>query len=155
MQKEIRETILQEQRKYISRHDAKRFEGVTHNIGDIVMLQRVPTVTGESTKLQPKYRGTMVVTEILASNIYRVSTIKGSGERYFITTAHVSQLKLYKLPDDEESSSDGELESTAEDEPGAADDFLSYEAKTEKIPKKSRFLAPPPPVSTSFSKLQN
>ncbi|GBN12484.1 hypothetical protein AVEN_135990-1 [Araneus ventricosus] len=46
-------------------YDKKKSGKVSLRKGDIVAVRRNPTTTGESTKKQPRYRGPMVVTEIL------------------------------------------------------------------------------------------
>ncbi|GBL75661.1 hypothetical protein AVEN_154975-1 [Araneus ventricosus] len=52
--------------------------------------------TGESTKTQSRYRGSMFVTEILPSDKYRISQLEPSNGRLYAKTAHVSQLKAWK-----------------------------------------------------------
>ncbi|GBM42487.1 hypothetical protein AVEN_80005-1 [Araneus ventricosus] len=74
--------------------------------GDIVAVRRNSNPTGESTDTQPRYRGPMIVTEILPSDTYRISQLEPNNGRLHSTTAHVSQLKAWKCwnEDDNESS---------------------------------------------------
>lgn len=76
-------------------------------------VRRMPQATGESTKMQPKYRGPLVVTEVLPSDTYRIASIPGARGRRYESTATVSQLKIYKaqedkIDDEEEPQSDVE-----------------------------------------------
>ncbi|GBM49277.1 hypothetical protein AVEN_137351-1 [Araneus ventricosus] len=69
---------------------------------------------GESTKTQPRYRGPMVVIEILPSDTFRISQLEPSNGRLYATTAPVSQLKAWRSwneDDDDSSENSG-------DEPG-------------------------------------
>ncbi|GBN92934.1 hypothetical protein AVEN_268942-1 [Araneus ventricosus] len=78
----------------------------------LVAVRRNPNTTGESTKTQPRYRGSMVVTEILPSDTYRISQIEPSNGRLYATIAHVSQLKAWKFwnEDDDNSSTNSDDE---------------------------------------------
>ncbi|GBN33441.1 hypothetical protein AVEN_171050-1 [Araneus ventricosus] len=80
--------------------------------GEIVAVRRNPKATGESTKTEPRYRGPMVVTEILPSDTYRISQLEPSNSRLYATTAHVSQLKTWKSwnEDDDDSSTNSDDE---------------------------------------------
>ncbi|GBN89944.1 hypothetical protein AVEN_28786-1 [Araneus ventricosus] len=60
--------------------------------------------TGESTKTQQRYRGPMVVTEILPSDTYRISQLEPSNCRLYATTAQVSQLKAWRSWNEDDDS---------------------------------------------------
>ncbi|GBN28711.1 hypothetical protein AVEN_123589-1 [Araneus ventricosus] len=81
---------------------------------EIVAIRRNPKATGESTKTQPRYRGPMVVAEILPSDTYRISQLEPSNGRPYSTIARVSQLNAWKCwnedDDDSSTNSDDELE---------------------------------------------
>ncbi|GBN27124.1 hypothetical protein AVEN_224322-1 [Araneus ventricosus] len=79
---------------------------------DIVAVRRNSNMTGESTKTQPRYRGPMVVTEILLSDTYRISQLEPSNGRPYSTIARVSQLKAWKYwnEDDNDSSTNSDDE---------------------------------------------
>ncbi|GBN35779.1 hypothetical protein AVEN_79531-1 [Araneus ventricosus] len=62
--------------------------------------------TGESTKTQQRYRGPMVVTEILPSDTYRISQLEPSNCRLYATTAQVSQLKAWRSWNEDDDSSE-------------------------------------------------
>jgi hypothetical protein len=61
------------------------------------VLSRTPVQTGEFTKLQEKYKGPLVVTEVLPSDAYRVAQLEEGTRKHSNTTAHVSQLKSWKI----------------------------------------------------------
>ncbi|KAK9736386.1 hypothetical protein QE152_g12530 [Popillia japonica] len=64
-------------------------------------MKSVAYSTGESTKLQPRYRGPYKVIQVLPSDTYRIASLQKETAR--TTTAHVSQLKIWKCePDDDE-----------------------------------------------------
>ncbi|GBN29340.1 hypothetical protein AVEN_98970-1 [Araneus ventricosus] len=74
-------------------YDQKKSFKVSLREGDIVAVRRNPKATGESKKIQPRYQGPMVVTEILPSDTYRISELEPSNGRPYSTKARVSQLK--------------------------------------------------------------
>ncbi|GBM38501.1 hypothetical protein AVEN_24593-1 [Araneus ventricosus] len=76
--------------------DKKKSGKLSFRKGEIVQVRRNPKATGESRKTQPRYRGPMVVTEILPSDTYRISQLDPSNGRPYATVAHVSQLKTWK-----------------------------------------------------------
>ncbi|KAL1475413.1 hypothetical protein MTO96_037306 [Rhipicephalus appendiculatus] len=80
-----------------------------YDVCDVVFLKAAPQHTGNPTKTQAKYRGPLVITEVLPADTYRVAELnKSTGNRY-ATTAHVSELKVWSttnkmshLDDDED-----------------------------------------------------
>lgn len=89
-----------------------------YDIGEIVLMERAPELTGEPKKLQPKYRGPLVALEVLSGDTYKVAQLKEQGEEhYYLTTVHVSQLKPYSNHNgdkgiDEEELEDEEIQKT-------------------------------------------
>lgn len=67
-----------------------------YELGDIVYVSVNPTVTGESTKLQSRFRGPYVVTRIISGDTYEIKPIVPKRNSKHPTTAHVSQLKIYR-----------------------------------------------------------
>nr|CAI5860096.1 unnamed protein product [Callosobruchus analis] len=98
LQDEVRQKIEEAQTKYKDRYDTHRYKGMNYEVGDIVYMKSVPRSTGESTKLQRRYQGSLVVAEKLPSDTYRVT---GLMKNTYATTAHVSQLKLWKNYEEE------------------------------------------------------
>lgn len=81
-----------------------------YNVGDIVAIKSPPTSTGRPTKAQLKYRGPLVVIEILPSNIYRLERLNkedGGPGAENVTVSHVSQMKLYKNQEDDNIEANG------------------------------------------------
>ncbi|GBM40312.1 hypothetical protein AVEN_23878-1 [Araneus ventricosus] len=91
-------------------YDKKKSGKVSLHKGDIVAVRRNSNTTGESTKTQSRYRGPMVVTEILPSDTYRISQLEPSNGRRYATIAHVSQLKAWRSwnGDDDDSSTNSD-----------------------------------------------
>lgn len=115
LQRAATERILSEQEKYKQRYDASRAKNVHFRVGDIVYMKTVPSATGESTKLHPKYRGPLVINKMYTGDTYHVSDLKDSTEgRRYASTAHASQLKLWKpdrieIDDEDSSESDPDI----------------------------------------------
>ncbi|GBM89367.1 hypothetical protein AVEN_59475-1 [Araneus ventricosus] len=96
LQLEAKEKIAKGQEKmksYYDKKQSKKSGTLLFHKGEIVVVRRNTKVTGEPTKTQPRYRGPMVVTEILPSDTYRISQLEPSNGRLYATAAHVSQLK--------------------------------------------------------------
>ncbi|GBM64359.1 Transposon Ty3-G Gag-Pol polyprotein [Araneus ventricosus] len=91
-----REKISKEQEKMKAYYDKKKYGTLLFDKGEIVVVRRNLKATGEPTKTQPRYRGPMVVTEILPSDTYRISQLEPSNGRLYATTAQVSQLKAWR-----------------------------------------------------------
>lgn len=101
---EIRDEVVQkieiEQQKAKIRYDKSRLKNVKFNVGDIIVMKSNPVGTGESTKLQARNIGPLVITECLPSDTYRVECLI-SPTKANKTTANVSQLRIWKGHDDE------------------------------------------------------
>lgn len=98
IQAEVRASLREAQKKYVYQYDRKRCpHTIRYSVGDVVVVSRLPQHTGVPTKLQPRYRGPMVITEVLPKDTYRIGHLV--GDRSYTVTAHCSQLKLYKLVD--------------------------------------------------------
>jgi len=78
-------------------------------VGEVVVMKRAANSTGVSKKLQDRYRGPLVVAEVLSGDVYRVVELCTGKPRRFATTAHVSQLKSWKLSDSDPLE-EGEVE---------------------------------------------
>mgnify|MGYP000327162823 CR=1 FL=1 len=59
-----------------------------------MVVRRLPVPTGMQVKLQAKFRGPLVITRVLPNDTYQVSLL---GNESYTTTAHCSQLKLFKI----------------------------------------------------------
>lgn len=97
---ETREQMEKSKSKIKSAFDKHRHDNTSYSVGEVVVMKRCPTATGESTKLQDQYRGTLIVTEKLPGDVYRVVELNKNKKSRFATTAHVIQLKSWKLYDE-------------------------------------------------------
>lgn len=86
IQQQIRKDIAEKQAQWKERHDQHR-KSQTLSIGEIVYL---PVSTGTSTKLQPKYRGPMIVTTVCAGDTYKIADLYHEVKQLYATTAHIS-----------------------------------------------------------------
>ncbi|KAJ8951966.1 hypothetical protein NQ314_007621 [Rhamnusium bicolor] len=122
----------EEQKKYKSRYDKRRFQGVTYDVGEIVFAKCAKPSTGESNKLKARYNGPYVIMEQLPSEIYRVRYLN----RDYSTTYHVSQLKPYNRNIEEEDESEEDLERETIEEPELVnvpeDQLVSDSVESEK-----------------------
>ena len=129
VQEAIREHLQESQRQYAYYYDKKkRPHYVRLQVGDVVAVSRLPIHTGKPTKLQPKFRGPMIITEVLPHDTYRLVQL---GKENYTCTAHCSQIRWYKLH--QESMDDAtayEPEDSDNEEPiaGGAQSYDSFEA---------------------------
>jgi len=109
MQQFIQGKIVNGQQRMKETYDLKRTVGIKFNVGEVVVMLRQPT-PDQPSKLQGKYRERpLQVIEVLPSDTYRVAEIASDGRELYATTAHVSQLKSWKIlrePGDEDEESD-------------------------------------------------
>ena len=98
--KEIQEEAIRkieiEQSTHKERYDKSRCKNVVYEVGDIVFVKCNPISTGESTKLQARYKGSFVITVKLPSDTYRIHALGKKRSTKNETTAHVSQMKIWK-----------------------------------------------------------
>jgi len=118
MQQLVRRNIVDGQQRMKETYDLKRTDRIKFDIGEIVVMLRQPA-PDQPSKLQGKYRERpLQVIEVLPSDTYRIAEITSDGKKLYSTTAHVSQLKPWKIlnePGDEGSESEEE-ESDVEDQ---------------------------------------
>lgn len=82
------------------------------------MMKISQPIPDQPTKLQGKYRErTLQVIAILPSNTYRVAEVASDGKELYVTTAHVSQLKSWKIfnESDDEGDEPGDEEADEQD----------------------------------------
>jgi len=120
------------------RYDSKRHDNTKYTVGEVVVMKRVPSCTGESTKLQDRYKGPLVVHEVLPGNVYRVVELGAEKKSRFATTAHVSQLKSWRLVDAEGEGDKPSLEEKSGSEAEGSNDIptavRSRSTRTRKKP---------------------
>lgn len=101
--------------------------------GEIVYLRRAPMATGSSTKLQPRYRGPMIVTAVCAGDTYKLADLHQEQGHLYATTAHISALKRVQTGNESDreiagNESDGEVAGKGSDGE-ASEDMLDEEDK--------------------------
>ena len=101
---------------YKKRVDSVRFKGVKFNLGDIVFVDRKPTSTGRFTKHQSTFSEPMVIVKVLPGDTYRIKRVNEFRDRGFVTTAHVSQLKIWRGGEETDDENDVNTESESESE---------------------------------------
>lgn len=77
-------------------------------VGEIVFLRCPPIYTGTSTKIQPKYRGPLVVTKVFEGDTYKIAAVRPTHRRLYATTAHVSLLKPFNNQTEVEDGTEDE-----------------------------------------------
>lgn len=117
LRSKVRERIVAEHHIWKERYDPKHSQPVLYQVGEVVFIRKPPDVTGESTKLQSRYRGPLVITEVLPNDVYKVTSMQNEGGRRYATTVHVSHIKGYHLPETE-----GEKELPYEGEQNTSDE---------------------------------
>lgn len=110
------------------RYDSKHVKPIQYNVEDVVYIRKPTEATGESTKLQVKYRGPLVITEKLPNDVYRVSELQTDEKRCYATTVHVTHIKGYHIREDEEEP----------DEPTTTHDGLEGSQTTGGRPRMER-----------------
>jgi len=98
---EARQQIEEAKKKSKAAFDKSRHDNIQYAVGEVVVMKRAPTSTGESTKLQDRYRGPLVETEVFPGDVYRVTDLAASKKSRLATTAHVIQLKSWKLHEED------------------------------------------------------
>ena len=147
--------IARAEGKYKARYDATKRTPAVYEVGDVVLIRRNPVATGESTKLQPKFKGPFTIIKALPSDTYVVGDLPTSN-RAWRSTAHVSQLRRYlnadadhivdksdsessDVPDVEEHQIDGEdVEATNDDDVEATNDDDVEAANTTTCERRQR-----------------
>lgn len=124
LQGKAREIILHEQTKMKTRYDRRHFDGIRYEVGEVVVMLKQPAA-GQPSKLQAKYREKpLQIMKVLPNDTYRVAELAAGGREIFTTTAHVSQLRSWRLlrdkddieSEDENSSNEGDEKQSADED---------------------------------------
>lgn len=156
LQERVRERIAKEHEIWKLRYDKKHSRPIVYRKGDIVYIKRPPEATGESTKLQPKYRGPLIVTQGLPNDVYSVSALRAEEGRQYATKVHVSQMKSYHLPDSDSEEDDKQSDTTSEQQgvAGEADPDRPQEEEEESAEQLSKSFAVLPPVEAKTARIR-
>lgn len=107
-QRQARDNILTQQQQMKKLYDRRHYEGVTYQVGEVVVMLKPPTI-GEPSKLQSKYRERpLQILRVLPGDTYHVAEITADGREVYATTAHVTQLKSWKILKEDEPEPYGE-----------------------------------------------
>jgi len=87
LREEIRGAMEEEKEQTKARFDKHRHDHIRYTVGEVLVLSRTPVHTGESTKLQEKYKGPLVVTEVLPGDAQL-----GEGARRHFTTCEPTEV---------------------------------------------------------------
>lgn len=96
IREEIRTKIDDSQRQNKEYYDKRSNKNVKFSRCDIVYVKVDHVNTGESTKLQPRYKGPYVISKELTNVSYVISRLVGGRKMHRPLTAHDSQLKLWR-----------------------------------------------------------
>ncbi|UYV65505.1 hypothetical protein LAZ67_3004542, partial [Cordylochernes scorpioides] len=117
IQESVRTQIENKQEIMKMYYDKKKCCTLQFEVGEIVVIRHVPKMTGEPTKAQPKYRGPLIITEVLPSDTYRVTQLsERTGGRFYTTTAHISQLKSWHSEEDDSTTEESPDEESEEED---------------------------------------
>ncbi|UYV73134.1 hypothetical protein LAZ67_10001919 [Cordylochernes scorpioides] len=117
IQESVRTQIENKQEIMKTYYDKKKCRTLQFEVGEIVVMRHVPKMTGEPTKAQPKYRGPLIITEVLPSDTYRVTQLsERTGGRFYTTTAHISQLKSWHSEEDDSATEESPDEESEEED---------------------------------------
>lgn len=111
----VRERITAEHLKWKERYDARHAKPIRYHQGDRVFIKCVPESTGESTKLQAIKGGPLIVSKVLPNDTYRIAAIRSEAGRHFVTTVHVSKIKDYHLPEEDQNQNQRDEERDQEE----------------------------------------
>lgn len=101
---EARERILESQSINKKYYDQRHCNGEQLTLGQIVFIRYPPASLGKSTKLLPHYRGPMVVTKIVAPDIYEVTSLVTTTGEYYRTNVHISHVRILGAGEDEDEN---------------------------------------------------
>lgn len=122
LQTKVRERIAKEHTMWKQRYDPKHAKPIHYSVGDVVFIRRPSEATGESTKLQVKYRRPLVITEALPNDVCRVSDLRTQEGRRYATSVHVSHIKGYHISEDDEEPGNTTITGELEEEEGKVED---------------------------------
>ncbi|XP_050066638.1 uncharacterized protein LOC126555806 [Aphis gossypii] len=115
VQTRLRDTITVGQNRMKLYYDQRHHEGVRYDVGEVVVMLRQPK-PDQPSKLQAKYRvRPLQVIEVLPGDTYRVAEVASDGREVYATTAHLSQLKSWKIFREHEDEVPAEVEAEDED----------------------------------------
>jgi len=140
IQEKVREQIMAEHQQWKLRYDKGHSTNIHYSVGEIVYLRRSPEQTGDSTKLQDKFRGPMVILQTLPGDTYAITSLSNRGNPNYSTKAHVSKLKAYHLPEEEDDNEDNEEEPETEESHLEEDKETNIDPRPKRQPQRPSYL---------------
>lgn len=112
---EIVKRVDTEKAKWKARFDASHRAPKKYEQGDLVLIENIAPATGESRKLEPRYRGPYVVQKVLDKDRYLVGDIDGAQrtQKPFLSVFTTDKLKSWcslgpEVNEDESEDEDGD-----------------------------------------------
>lgn len=94
VREDVKLAISKAQAKAREVFDPHRRLNVEYRLGDIVYVSVNPVATGNSTKLQPRYRRPDVIVRVIPGDTYKIRSLVKRREQTHSVTAHVSKLEM-------------------------------------------------------------
>lgn len=91
------ENIKSERERWKKRFDSKHSNPKLYVEGDLILIQNEPPATGESRKLEPKYKGPYIIARVLGNDRYLIEDIPGINitNRKFCSVFSSDKLKKW------------------------------------------------------------
>nr|CAI5831004.1 unnamed protein product [Callosobruchus analis] len=133
---EALEKIKEDQERQKRRYNAKRSKASVYEPGDLVMIRREASSTGESRKLMEKYKGPYIVTEKLPFDRYRIEDMPETQrtQKFYKSVVAVDCMKRFMAPKSEDDS-DEEPEKPVEEKGTEKKTIEKEEKRTKKRPQ--------------------
>nr|CAI5826329.1 unnamed protein product [Callosobruchus analis] len=133
---EALEKIKEDQERQKRRYNAKRSKASVYEPGDLVMIRREASSTGESRKLMEKYKGPYIVTEKLPFDRYRIEDMPETQrtQKFYKSVVAVDCMKRFMAPQSEDDS-DEEPEKPVEEKGTEKKTIEKEEKRTKKRPQ--------------------
>jgi len=119
------ERICENQVMQKKKYDSKHSKPTIYNVDDLVLVANEPQATGDSRKLQPKWRGPYIVNKVLGHDRYVIEDLPGMqrNQKRFSSVFSSDRMKQWcRLPADDEEDDDNE---DVDEEDGDDEDIYS------------------------------